>query len=294
MAMSRKRITILFLFFAATIAGGTLFSAFHHRSSYSIHEPIDTPSYGNQRAGHEIRGFHYEADYKGKTTISIKADTFSIQKKKLGSFRFALMNEPVFKNAVVHIYGKAGVQKNRPKDSNKHIEGREQETLSGENPPAHRTRQVLSTETEPVPADSNRLPGKKLDQVQDIPEPEQGFRFDDIFSKESLPPLPGKRVSSVVLKPIIIELHDEDSVVTKISASSGIIRLKQRDILFRGNVRVISGSQILTTELLSMLPQEAIFRTDRHFILKTPEKQWNGNRLTTDIFLRPISHSSIS
>jgi len=290
MAMSRKRITILFLFFAATIAGGTLFSAFHHRSSYSIHEPIDTPSYGNQRAGHEIRGFHYEADYKGKTTISIKADTFSIQKKKLGSFRFALMNEPVFKNAVIHIYGKGGVQKNKPKDSYNQNEGREQVNLPGENPPLPGTRQVSSTETEPVAGDFDTVPGKKPDQSQYIPEPEQRFRFNDIFSEDSLPPFPVKRVSSVVLKPITIELHDEDSVVTTISASSGVIRLKQRDILFKGNVRVISGSKVLTTELLSMLPQEAVFKTDRPFMLKTPEKQWNGNRLITDVFLKPITY----
>jgi len=290
MVMSRKRITILFLFFAASIAGGLLFAAFHHRSSYSLHELTATPSYKNQRARHEIRGFHYEADYMGRTTLSIKADAFSIQKKKLGSFRFALMNEARFENAVIHIYGEGGVQKNKPKDSYNQNEGREQVNLSRGNPPLPGTRQVSSTEMEPVVGDSSTVPGKKVVQVQDIPEPQQGFTFDDIFSKESLPPFPVKRVSSVVLKPITIELHDEDSVVTKISASSGIIRLKQRDILFKGNVRVISGSQVLTTELLSMLPRQAVFKTDRHFILKTPEKQWDGNRLTTDIFLRPISY----
>jgi hypothetical protein len=294
MAIGRKHIRILFLCFAPSIVGGLLFAASHHRASYSIHELTDTPNHGNQRVRHEIRGFHYDADYKGKTTISIKADTLSIQKKKLGAFRFALMDEPTFKNAVIHIYGEGRSQKNRGNKSYEQNEGREDSSLSGEDRPLLAAQQVSSTEMEPVGGDFSTMPGKKLDQAQDIPESQRGFRFNDIFSEESLPPFPVKRVSSVVLKPITIEVHDEDSVVTKISASSGIIRLKQRDILFKGNVRVISGSQVLTTELLSMLPQEAVLKTDRHFILKTPEKQWNGNRLTTDIFLRPIAHSSRS
>jgi len=290
MIISRKHIRILFLFFAASIVGALLVATSHHRASYSIHELTDTPSYGNQRARHEIRGFHYDADYKGKTTISIKADTFCIEKKKLGSFRFALMNEPTFKNAVIHIYGESRVQKNKRNESYEQNEGREDLNLSGEDRPLVAAQQVSSTEMEPVGGDFDTVPGKKPDQSQYIPEPEQRFRFNDIFSEDSLPPFPVKRVSSVVLKPITIELHDEDSVVTTISASSGVIRLKQRDILFKGNVRVISGSKVLTTELLSMLPQEAVFKTDRPFMLKTPEKQWNGNRLITDVFLKPITY----
>jgi hypothetical protein len=115
----------------------------------------------------------------------------------------------------------------------------------------------------------------------------QDLTFKDVFSREILPSFPIKRISSIVMEPVCVKLHDEQFVVTQISASSASIRLKKRDILFKGNVRVVSGSRVLTTDQLRMLPEEGVIKTDRHFILKTPEKQWEGARLTTDVFLRP-------
>jgi len=86
-----------------------------------------------------------------------------------------------------------------------------------------------------------------------------------------------------------VEIHDEQSAVTQISASSAAIRLKKRDIVFKGDVKVVSGSRILKTDRLRMLPEDFTIRADRHFVLNTTEKQLEGNQLTTDIFLKPIS-----
>lgn len=49
-------------------------------------------------------GFRYDADYKSRRTISIKAHRFSIHKKKLGFFRFGLMNQARLENDVINIY----------------------------------------------------------------------------------------------------------------------------------------------------------------------------------------------
>ena len=60
------------------------------------------------RPRHEIRGFSFNSSQDGKKVISIKADRFSIKKKKLGFLSFGLMNEARFDNAIIHIYGRSG------------------------------------------------------------------------------------------------------------------------------------------------------------------------------------------
>lgn len=79
-----------------------------------------------------------------------------------------------------------------------------------------------------------------------------------------------------MMEPVCAELHDEQSSVTRISAASAVIRLKKRCILFKGNIRVVSGARVLTTSRLSLFPENAVIRTDQHFTLKTPEKELKG------------------
>ncbi len=110
--------------------------------------------------------------------------------------------------------------------------------------------------------------------------------FKGVFSKDVLPSFKAKKISSIVMEPVCVELHDEKTVVTQISADWATIRLKRRDILFKGDVKVVSGPRVLTTSRLSLFPENAIIRCDQHFILKTPEKELKGERLTSDIFLK--------
>ena len=218
---------------------------YHHQRPMLQKASQDIPRYGNSHKHRfDIRGFSYDADYKGKRAISIKADRFSIQKKKLGFFRFGLMNEARFENAIIHIYGRGRFSGNSRGGSHKNV---------------------------------------KL---------EQNLTFKDAFSRESLPSSPIKRISSIVMEPVYVALHDEQSVVTKISASWASIRLKQRDILFKGNVRVASGPRVLKTARLSMLPEKGVMKTNRGFLLRTPGKELKGNLLSTDIFLNPLNSDS--
>ena len=214
------------------LASSIIFYYYHHRASNVKNHREDISHYRHPRPRHVIQGFRFDSNHGGKRVISIKADRFSIQKKKLGFFRFGLMNEAILENAFIHLYGRRS------------------------------------------------LPEDKSDDWQDL-------TFKDVFSRETLPSFPIKRISSIVMEPVCLNLYDEQFVVTQISASSASIRLKKRDILFKGDVRVVSGSRVLTTDQLRMLPEEGVIKTDRYFILKTPEKQWEGARLTTDVFLRP-------
>ncbi len=209
-----------------------------HNSSVPEYSPKNISRY-RQHPGlrHEIRGFKFNSVQEGKRNISIKADRFSIGKKKLGFLSFGLMNEAKFENAVIHIYGRS-----KPKAGDRVSESRD-----------------------------------------------NGLTFKNVFSKDALPSFQTKKISSVVMEPVSVVLHDEQTSVTRISADSAILDLSHSCILFKGNVRVVSGDSILTTSRLNLFPEGAAIRCDRHFILKTPEKEFEGKRLVSDIFLNPAS-----
>ena len=217
----------------------------HHTSNLQkARQEIPKQRYPKHRL--QIQGFNFDGHFESRKTISIKADKFSIEKKKLGFFRVGLINVAKLKNAVIDIYG-----------------------VSTKNAGAF------------IPKD----PRQKAEQSNTKAQITRGITFKDVFRKESLPSFSIKRISSIVIEPVSLNLNDEKSLVTQISAASATIRLKKRDIFFTGNVRVVSGSKVLTTDELSMLPENAVIRTDRQFVLKTPEKQVEGVGLTTDITL---------
>ena len=213
---------------------GLTITYYNHYSSNNENNRKDISRYPFPKSRHIIKGLHFDGWHEGKKVITIEADKFSVEKKKLGFFRFGLMNVARFENAFIHIFGKG------------------------------------------------LLAGHGTDK------PHQDLTFKDIFSKETLPALPIKKVFSVEIRPVCVELHDEKSVVMKISADFASIRIKKRDIFFKGHVRVESGPNSLTTDTLSFDPDTAVIKTNDHFILKSPEKQEKGNRLKADLFLRQI------
>ena len=208
-----------------------------HRTSGLPKPPQQIPRY--MTSGHrlQIGGFRYEGNREGKKIISIKADKFTIEKKKLGFFRLGLLNVARFKNAVIDIYG--------------------QRIGSGE------------------------APGKSQADTQSA-----GISFKELFTREALPSFSVKRVSSIIIEPIYLNLYDGRSLISQITASSANIRLRKRDILFEGDVCVKSGSASLKSDHLILMPENGLLRAERHFVLETPEKRLEGERLTTDLFLR--------
>jgi lipopolysaccharide transport LptD-like protein len=109
--------------------------------------------------------------------------------------------------------------------------------------------------------------------------------FKDMFIREALPSLPMKGVSSINIGPICLNLHNEKSLITQITASSASIRLKHRNIIFTGNVRVVSGLKNLETKRLIFFPEQAMLKTDGSYVLKTSIDEFNGSDLSTDILL---------
>jgi hypothetical protein len=65
---------------------------------------------------HQIHGFRYESNIDGKKRLSLKASKVSLQKKKIGFFRFGLMNELRIDDALFTLYGFFGQDSEQIKD----------------------------------------------------------------------------------------------------------------------------------------------------------------------------------
>ncbi len=81
--------------------------SFHHPINFNSNGvPQKEPSgYAYPRPRHEIQGFKYEGIVQGRKNMMITADSFTIQKKKIGFLRFGLLQEAVLINAKIHLYG---------------------------------------------------------------------------------------------------------------------------------------------------------------------------------------------
>lgn len=185
---------------------------------------------------HEIRGVNFNTVTEGRQRISLRADRLCIEKKKIGFFRCALINEATLEHAIIHIYG------NRGEENGAHGSGTGDRTLT----------------------------------------------FRDAFARDGLPSFHTKKIASIVMKPVSVELHDEKtSVTSSISADSAVIDFERRCILFQGAVRMASGNRTLVTSRLNLFTDAAEIRCEHHFTLTTPERRLEGERLISDIFLRP-------
>ena len=190
----------------------------------------------------EVKGFKFDRSNSGENILSIKADKFTIEKKKLGFFRLGLINVAIFENAVIDVYLK---------------------------------RKSSGDESKPLGDDWDFL-------GEDLPSLRDAFPS---FSK--------KRISSIIIEPVCLNLQGERSLLTQLTAKSAIVRLKNHGILFKGGVRVVSGDKSLITERLNFSPENFVMKTKRHFILKTSDKKLEGNQLTVDFFLNPVKDKTI-
>jgi len=235
-----------------------IFVYYQHRVLNPSIDTRDTSRHLRQRHRHEIQGFRYEGTQDGRSVISIKADRFSIQKKKIGFFRFGLLNEAKFENARIHIYGR----RNRPENK--------LDTL-----------QLSNTEKNPSAQKGEKLKSYPQGHTKRL----ENLIFDNVLSKGTLPLIQNKRVSSLIMAPVKVVIHDERNIVSRISAFSASIRLRKQDILFKGDVRMVSGLRVLNADQLSFHPDKSVVRALKHYKLKTPEIEREGQNLITDLFL---------
>ena len=226
---------------------GTVLVYTYHRTTISSKVPESTDSARLPTTRVEIRGMTYDGHLDGERVLSIRAERFSIEKKKLGFLRFGLLNVAKFENAFIRVYGQSVIPEKGDRET---APGPNQDSLAGD----HRSE----------------------------------LSFKGAFSKKTLPTFPIKNISSVLMEPVTVELHNEKTVVTSISASSADLRLKRKRITFKGNVTAVSGDRRLTADRVDFFPEHGVIKTGRQFTLKMPFKKLEGSQLTADIFLKPI------
>ncbi|MCG2741569.1 MAG: LPS export ABC transporter periplasmic protein LptC [Syntrophaceae bacterium] len=123
---------------------------------------------------------------------------------------------------------------------------------------------------------------------QTAPPSDGKFDFGGLFAEETFSSLfPARNIAEIVVSPVTVRLHDDKSVLTEITAAKASVRLKDKEILFTGNVRVSAAGAALTTEQLSFLPGTSRLRTNHPFVLKRGDRTLKGANLTTDLFLQP-------
>lgn len=98
-----------------------------------------------------------------------------------------------------------------------------------------------------------------------------------------------KRISALVMKPVRVKFYDTAKGVSQLTAMKASFCLKERSVLFKGNVEISSGSNVLKTSQLTLFPKEAKIQVNKKFTLIVNEKEKTGRHLVADIFLKSIS-----
>jgi hypothetical protein len=221
------------------VLSGTVFMFLRHQTSSSRDTQQEVPHQKHLKYRFQIKGCNFSRFKDAEKVLSIKADTFTIKKKKLGFFRLGLIHTAEFDNATIDLYLKRKVS----------VDDTVDDTI--------RIREELPS------------------------------------LEDTLPSFPAKRISSIILKPVCLNLQDEHSLLTQITSNSAIIKLTKKNIRFTGDVHVVSGDKSLITERLNFLTENFVIKVDRHFILETPRDIIEGNHITLDLSLDVVKDKKI-
>jgi hypothetical protein len=205
----------------------------------------------------QIEGLRFYGMHQGRRAISIAADRFTIRRGKIGFFSTGLTRMALIENAIIDIYAGATTPSSRTEKG-----GTAPDSFHAEDDAQNRELSPLF--------------------------PTGEFDFGGLFAEETFSSLfPVRSIAEIDVSPVTVRLHNDKSLLTEITAAKASVLLKDKNILFTGNVRVSAGGSELTTEDLSFLPGTSRLRTDHPFVLKRGNRTIEGTSLTTNIFLQP-------
>jgi lipopolysaccharide export system protein LptA len=195
----------------------------------------------------QISGFQFDHSVEGRKVIRIRADEFTVEKMKLGHFSLGIVNVAKLKNGVIEVYGESAKKTESP----------------GSGPASK--------------ADPNPAGGVSKEPT---------LTFDNLFKEESMPSFGTKKVASIVIEPIRVQLRDQDTVLVQITAASASLKLKNREIQFKGNVRLSANQHSLEAEEMSFHPENGRIKVEGDYILQSAKGRIQGKRLETDVLLK--------
>ena len=211
---------------------------------------VQLTGYTPSRPRLEITGLKYDLNFNGKRSISLKADRFLIRKRKLGLIRFGLAQEALFENAEVSFFNKKSIS------------------------------------VPPEPIYGNLTTPLSLQEVS-ASEPAEDFSL--LSMDEILTSSEAKRLSSIVLKPVIITFHDENNKISRIQADSASIQMQRQEFVLSGDVHVTAGEKHITTSRLIFLPEKNEIYIPGNFLLDIQGDKRTGKPVSSDVFLNSIS-----
>ena len=95
-----------------------------------------------------------------------------------------------------------------------------------------------------------------------------------------------KSLSKILISPVTLKiLSEEGKPITTISANSLTFNLKNRPLVFDGNVQIHSGNRVLNAHSLSVISNDGRLIARHNAMLKTPERTIIRDVLQTDMFL---------
>ena len=121
-----------------------------------------------------------------------------------------------------------------------------------------------------------------------ISQPGNDIAFKGIVSQKTMLPSALKGSISGIFRPVKINLHIDDVLVTKMKAEKAIIDPRNRRLVLSDNVHVLSGTSVLSTNRLAIYPETGLFEVVEEYELKTQGETVSGDKLTTNFFLKKI------
>ena len=231
--MNRQKVARIFLLLAlCAVAAMVLFSFYRHRGSDSSgNQASRLPSRSPSSDKSLIRGLRYSANVGEGVALTIEADEFRVGKKKIGFFRFSLLNEVELKNAKIQIHRTSA--------------SLQQRATTSENPAPNPEAPPVSSPQ--LPVDTMKTEGRYLvESAKTV--------LKEIGASNPFPGIPTKRVASVKIAPIDLRVSDETSTLASISAGSASLDMKSRTIIFSGNVTVTEGKEVWQGDELTVDP----------------------------------------
>ena len=246
---------VLFLIFIGIRSGDQTSS-----KAPEIENKKSQKKYRYAKPSQRINNFSFDQHKGSKRVLSIRSRNLIVRRGKIGGLKFALVKKAVLNDGIIKFYYETASENNSKHDS-KII-------------PKITPKRNANNDTKII--SSNNINNKELTKT-----------FDLIASKESKLLSVLKNVSSIVIHPVTIEFYNNQQLATSIAASSAVIKLSTKKIVFKHNVTVISGKRQLTVDSLEFNPENRLM-TGTNYVFISQDETIKGKTITTDLSLQKV------
>lgn len=236
-----KIVRALLLLSICTLVVIVLYSIFDH-STYLYPKKNETNSFLDSKPHdrHVIRGLKYTSNINRDVKLSIEADQFHLEKKKIGFFRFGILSEAKLTKAKILLV--------------KNPEQADKDTVRNQTP-------VFPSELPRSPMDNNTTQNISDDFILDSAK----AIFNEIYVSNFLPGVSTKRIFAFKIAPIELQVSEGDLTLMKISAGRASFDMKNKKIVFSENVTVATDKYSWQGKELTVDPISGmVTRTEKH------------------------------